>query len=67
VEQLPRDDWTDQDLLTRDEAAGRLNRELAHLDRALSDPTTDAAGRAELSQRRDAIAAALANLTKPPP
>ncbi|HEX3786221.1 MAG TPA: hypothetical protein VHW44_00040 [Pseudonocardiaceae bacterium] len=28
VEQIPEDDWTDQDLLTRDEAGRRLEAEI---------------------------------------
>ena len=34
-ERIPHDDWVDQDLLTRDEAAGRLVDEIAEVTRRI--------------------------------
>ncbi|MFG3022391.1 hypothetical protein ACGFZQ_28220 [Streptomyces sp. NPDC048254] len=68
IEQLPLDDWNDQDLLTRDEAAERLRQEiqvvtgeLAQLRGAAPDRTT-AAGVELLDRRLTAMKAALSEL-----
>ncbi|MDX6430496.1 MAG: hypothetical protein QOE54_2862 [Streptosporangiaceae bacterium] len=37
IEQLPQDDWFDQDLLTRDEAAGRLAEKIAEITGRLAE------------------------------
>lgn len=37
IEQLPKDDWTDTDLLTRDEAGERLDAEIAVVTRELTE------------------------------
>jgi chorismate mutase len=46
IEQLPVDDWTDQDLLTKDEARERLVEEIGRtkqrLDQLHSDNSTEA-------------------------
>ncbi|MGB8390798.1 hypothetical protein [Mycobacterium sp.] len=47
IEQLPVDDWADQDLLTKDEARGRLVSEIRRTRRRLDqlqadDPANDA-------------------------
>jgi hypothetical protein len=47
VEQLPVDDWADQDLLTKEEARGRLASEIERTRRRLDqlqsdDPANDA-------------------------
>ncbi|WP_407685918.1 hypothetical protein [Mycobacterium sp. HUMS_1102779] len=47
IEQLPVDDWADQDLLTKDEARGRLVSEIERTRRRLdelqaADPANDA-------------------------
>ena len=46
-ERIPHDDWVDQDLLTRDEAAGRLIAEIAEVTRQIEAGDGD-----ELLQRR---------------
>lgn len=57
-EQLPVDDWTDQDLLTKDEARERLVEEIgrtkARLDQLQSDHS-DEAEIALLSRRLNAM------------
>ncbi len=35
-ERIPRDDWADQDLLTKDEAAERLSAEIAEVSAKLN-------------------------------
>ncbi|OBH96920.1 hypothetical protein [Mycobacterium sp. E2733] len=35
-ERIPRDDWADQDLLTKDEAAERLSEEIAEVSGKLN-------------------------------
>jgi len=58
IEQLPVDDWTDQDLLTKDEARERLVSEIgrtkARLDQLQSD-NSDEAEIALLSRRLNAM------------
>jgi hypothetical protein len=57
IEQLPVDDWTDQDLLTKDEARERLIEEIgrtkARLDQLQTD--SDEAEIALLSRRLNAM------------
>ncbi len=65
VEQLPQDDWADQDILTRDEASGRLREEIVEVRTEL-DRATDTALAAELSDRLRLLREAAAYLTKPP-
>lgn len=47
TDRIPHDDWVDQDLLTRDEAAGRLVDEIAEVSRAI-----EAGDGNELMERR---------------
>jgi len=58
IEQLPRSDWTDQDLLTKDEARERLVEEIARtrvrLDQARAG-TGDSAKIALLERRLNAM------------
>ena len=42
--QLPVDDWTDQDLLTKDEARGRLVEEISRTRARLAELSTDRPG-----------------------
>ncbi|MDA2894939.1 hypothetical protein PDG61_28775 [Mycolicibacterium sp. BiH015] len=46
-ERIPHDDWVDQDLLTREEAAGRLIDEIAEVTRAIEAGQGD-----EIMERR---------------
>lgn len=46
-ERIPHDDWVDQDLLTRDEAAGRLVEEIAEVTKKIEAGEGD-----ELMERR---------------
>lgn len=46
-DRIPQDDWVDQDLLTRDEAAGRLVTEIAEVKKKI-----DAGEGDELMERR---------------
>jgi hypothetical protein len=46
-ERIPKDDWVDQDLLTRDEAAGRLVEEIAEVAKKIEAGEGD-----ELMERR---------------
>jgi hypothetical protein len=59
VEQLPRSDWTDQDLLTKDEARerliGEIDRTQARLDAVLSAPDPDDAEITLLQRRLTAM------------
>jgi hypothetical protein len=66
---IPQDDWTDQDILTRAEAAQRLRAEIGVVERDRAALTGDAAGdaagaaeRALLDRRLAAIRAALGEL-----
>jgi len=70
AEQIPADDWTDQDLLTRDEASGRLaaeiesvTRELADLQRSADETPSGQAAADFLSKRLRALRTALTDLT----
>jgi hypothetical protein len=59
TEQLPVDDWTDQDLLTKDEARGRLAEEIgrtrARLDRLRIENPDAESEIALLARRLDAM------------
>lgn len=62
VEQLPVDDWADQDLLTKNEARQRLMEEIsrtkARLDQLHTEQSNDPSTEAEtalLSRRLDAM------------
>lgn len=46
-DRIPQDDWVDQDLLTRDEAAGRLVTEIAEVKKKIDTGEGD-----ELMERR---------------
>ncbi|WP_314221065.1 hypothetical protein [Streptomyces zaehneri] len=59
-----RSDWTDLDLLTREEAHGRLLAEIAETDVRLAGPDAcDEAERELLRSRLRALRAAAADLT----
>jgi hypothetical protein len=68
VEQIPEDDWTDQDILTRGEAGERLDDEIEVVTGELAALRPDAAGPREaaerqlLTRRLDAMRAARAGL-----
>ncbi len=57
IEQLPVDDWTDQDLLTKDEARERLVEEIGRTKSRLDQLQTDSdeAEIALLSRRLNAM------------
>ena len=59
IKQLPVDDWSDQDLLTKDEARGRLVEEIdrtqAELDKLNSTAKPDLAAVALLERRLNAM------------
>jgi hypothetical protein len=63
-ERIPKDDWVDQDLLTRGEAAQRLAGEIEEVSAALAWP---AAGDEILTQRLAALKEAYAHMTGDPP
>jgi hypothetical protein len=49
IEQLPVSDWTDQDLLTKDEARGRLVDEIGRCRARLDELKADNADESELA------------------
>lgn len=63
-ERIPQDDWVDQDILTRTEAAGRLAEEIEHVTAELAGP---AAGDEALERRLAALKEAYAQMTGGPP
>jgi hypothetical protein len=63
-ERIPKDDWVDQDLLTRGEAADRLAAEIEEVSAALAGP---AAGDEILTRRLAALKQAYAHMTGEPP
>jgi heme oxygenase len=63
-ERIRQDDWVDQDLLTRGEAAERLAAEIAEVSAQLAGP---AAGDEVLTRRLAALKEAYAHMTGPPP
>ncbi len=63
-ERIPKDDWVDQDLLTRGEAAERLAAEIAQVNADLAGP---AAGDEILTRRLAALKEAYVHMTGDPP
>jgi hypothetical protein len=67
-DQIPEDDWTDQDILTRGEAGERLDDEIEAVTRELAALRPDSNGPREvaerllLTRRLDAMRAARAGL-----
>lgn len=59
-ERIPKDDWVDQDLLTRGEAAERLAAEIEQVNAELAGP---AAGDEILTRRLAALKEAYAHMT----
>lgn len=55
VEQFPQDDWHDQDLLTRDEAAERLEEEIATTEAILANIKPEDGEHAELAKRLETM------------
>ena len=60
IEQLPQDDWFDQDLLTRQEAAGRLAEKIVEITGRLAElgeagAAADGPETAELNRRLAAL------------
>ncbi len=51
-ERIPHDDWADQDLLTKSEAAERLSIEIAEVNAKLSAGGVRSAAERELMERR---------------
>lgn len=62
-ERIPQDDWVDQDLLTRGEAAERLAAEIEEVSAQLAVP---AAGDEMLTRRLAALKEAYAHMTGGP-
>jgi hypothetical protein len=64
-----RSDWTEQDLLTTDEAVPRLDQAIAEVSRELetieAGEGADEGARAELRRRLDAMYRARAAMTRP--
>ncbi|MBE9373297.1 hypothetical protein IQ251_02445 [Saccharopolyspora sp. HNM0983] len=60
-----RSDWTDLDLLTRDEAAERLREEIAEIEPRLAELPADDAERALLEARLGALRAVHDDLAVP--
>jgi hypothetical protein len=63
-ERIPKDDWVDQDLLTRGEAAERLAAEIEEVSVQLAGP---AAGDEALTRRLTALKEAYSHMTGAPP
>lgn len=55
TERIPHDDWVDQDLLTRDEAAGRLVDEIAEVTRKIEAGEGDELMERRLSGMKEAL------------
>ncbi|BBY21966.1 hypothetical protein [Mycobacterium stomatepiae] len=55
-ERIPHDDWVDQDLLTRDEAAGRLVDEIADVTRRIEAGEGDELLERRLAGMKEALA-----------
>lgn len=62
---LGESDWDEQDLLTIDEAGGRLDEEIAALDAQIA-ASSDENATARLVARRDAINAVRSTMTAGP-
>jgi hypothetical protein len=54
-ERIPHDDWADQDLLTRDEAAARLIDEIAEVSRLIEAGKGDEVMQRRLSGMKEAL------------
>jgi hypothetical protein len=63
-ERIPQDDWVDQDILTREEAAERLAGEIEQVTSELAGP---AAGDEILERRLAALKEAYAQMSGGPP
>jgi hypothetical protein len=61
-EQIPEDDWADQDLLTRDAAADRLRTEIARTESELARLRADDPAARPLRDRLLALRGAVAGL-----
>lgn len=61
-EQIEASDWSDVDLLTRDEAAERLDGEVEKITARLAGETEENAETEQLRQRLSALRTALENL-----
>lgn len=55
-ERIPRDDWADQDLLTRAEAAERLEAEIAEVSQMIAAGKGDELLERRLAGMREALA-----------
>jgi hypothetical protein len=51
-ERIPHDDWADQDLLTKSEAAERLSAEIADVSAKLGGPDVGSDAAREILERR---------------
>lgn len=54
-ERIPHDDWVDQDLLTRDEAAARLTDEIAEVTRTIEAGEGDEVMHRRLAGMKEAL------------
>lgn len=61
-QQIPADDWTDQDLLTRDEAAIRLRADAEEAEAELAGLNPDDPATERLRTRVTALRSALSDL-----
>lgn len=52
IERIPHDDWADQDLLTKSEAAERLTAEIAFVSASLDRADAPVGAERELLERR---------------
>lgn len=59
IRQLPQNDWHDQDLLTKREAAERLDTEIQVVRDQLARTKVDSVEREQLAKRLSAMEAAL--------
>ena len=55
-DRIPRDDWADQDLLTRSEAAGRLEAEIAEVSKLIAAGQGDDQLERRLAGMQEALA-----------
>jgi uncharacterized small protein (DUF1192 family) len=68
MERIPHDDWADQDLLTKTEAAERIAAEIAEVTAQLDAPDAgDDAARELLERRLNGLRAAHQHLTEGAP
>ncbi|OBI72435.1 hypothetical protein [Mycobacterium asiaticum] len=67
-ERIPHDDWADQDLLTKSEAAERLSAEVAEVSAALAGPDGPVGAHRDLMERRlNGLREAIRHLTEGAP